>query len=179
MAMRRFSSSSTTMRWSLRVEARTPCTLSSRLIEIDHPQRNRGELAADRAEGAAEPHGVDAHAHRSSVAPVYSTAPSTPSPRVISRMARQSIGALVSTTRIGAPPRELAGLGGMAGGGDHAGAGELCRLHGGHAHAAGRAGDQHDVVHACAQAAGDDMMGGETGPHGGGRLVEVEGRCRS
>src|SRR5262249_22641022 len=113
------------------------------------------------------------HSRISSLAPVYSTAASTPSPPVAARIAVTASSRPLSTT-ISAPQRlRLAALPGTRGGND-GGAGELGKCNGGRAHAARCAGNENVVVHPHAKSAGDDTVGGRARPHGGGALIEVE-----
>src|SRR5262249_6641587 len=113
------------------------------------------------------------HSRMSSLAPVYSTAASTPSPPVAARIALTASSRPLSTT-ISAPQRSsLAALPGWRGG-DDGGAGELGKCNGGRAHAAGGAGNENAVVHPHVKSVGDDAVGGGARTHGGGALIEVE-----
>src|SRR6516164_4695987 len=114
------------------------------------------------------------HSRINSLAPVYSTAASTPSPPVAARIVLTASSRPLSTT-MSAPQRlRLAALPGWARGGDDGGAGELGKRNGGAAHAARRAGDKNVVVHPHAKPGGDDAVSGGARPHGGGTLIEVE-----
>src|SRR5262252_1059262 len=145
-----------------------PWTLSS-LLTMSTTRRGISRNSPPTGQNVPPRRKASMHSCINSLAPVYSTAASTPSPPVAARIVSTAV-----DDDIGAPALEARGLAGVARGGDDGGAGELGKRHGGRAHAARRAGDENGVVHAHVKPGGDDAVSGRARPHGGGTLIEVE-----